>query len=97
MSLHIHHCNIVGVYCHGVWYECVKGSFGCDAFEVQIYGDIKDLDTKEGSPARDWIVMGEVHSEVPCASTAAYWIDPETDERVSVFMYDIKAFRELFD
>ena len=94
MSLHIHHDNIVGVYCHGVWYECVKGSFACDAFEIQIYGDINDVNTDKGSPSCDWIFMGEVHSEVPHASTGASWIDPKTNERVIVFIYDIKGFRE---
>ena len=94
MSLHIYHDSIVGVYCHGTWYKCVKGSFCCDAFEVQIYGDKNDADTDKGSPDWDWIFMGEVHSEVPCGSTGASWIDLKTGERVSVFMYDIKGFRE---
>tara|TARA_B100001093_G_C26820295_1_gene1011579 strand:- start:484 stop:783 length:300 start_codon:yes stop_codon:yes gene_type:complete len=97
MSLHIYHDSIVGVYCHGTWYKCVKGSFCCDAFEVQIYGDKNDADTDEGSPDWDWIFMGEVHSEVPRGSTGASWIDLKTGERVSVFMYDIKGFREIFD
>lgn len=92
MSLHIHHDSIVGVYCHGAWYKCVKGSFCCDAFKVQIHGDKNDIDTDKGSPEWVWIIMGEVHSEVPSGSTGASWIDPKTNERVSVFMYDIKVF-----
>lgn len=94
MSLHIHHSNIVGVYCHGVWYKCLKGSFGSDAFEVQIHGDKSDLMTDKGSLDYDWVFMGQLHSEVPEGFNGATWIDSETGERVSVFMHDIKAFRE---
>ncbi len=94
MSLHIHHDSIVGVYYHGDWHKCVKGSFVSDAFEVQIYGDKKDADRSSGSPDYDWIFMCELHPEVPQGYTGASWIDPETGERVSVFMYDIKGFRE---
>jgi len=93
MSLHIHHDSIVGVYCHGVWYECVKGSFTCDSFEVQVYGDKHDIDL-ESYRQNDWVFMCDIHSEVPHACTGASWIDPKTNERLAVFMYDIKGFRE---
>ena len=94
MSLHIHHNDIVGVYCHGVWYKCLKGSFCVDAFEIQIHGDKNDLMTDKGSLDFDWVFMSELHAEVPQACSGASWIDPKTDERVNVFLYDIKAFRE---
>jgi len=94
MSLHIHHSNIVGVYCHGVWYKCLKGSFCVDAFEIQIYGDKRDVTSSKGSPDCDWIFMSKLHPEVPQAFSGASWIDPKTNEFVSVFLYDIKAFKE---
>lgn len=96
MSLHIHHDTIVGVYCHGAWYKCKKGSFCSDAFEVQVEGSKYDIDC-ESFRQDDWIFMCDIHGEVPFSAIGASWVDPATQERVSVFMHDIKAFRESFN
>lgn len=75
----------------------MKGSFSVDAFEVQIYGDKGDVVGNKGSLDCDWVFMSKLHTEVPDACMGASWIDPKTSEHVSVFMYDIKAFRESLD
>lgn len=94
MSVHLYWGTVTGVYCHGVWYKCKKGSFGADAYELQIYGSDLDLDTNKGSPVHDWIFMSELHPEIPLSHTAAFWTDPVTNERITVFMHDITAFKD---
>jgi hypothetical protein len=39
--------------------------------------------------------MSEYHPDVNQACSGASWIDPKTGERVSVFMSEITAFREV--
>ena len=94
MSLHVFHEHISGVYCHDTWYKCKPGSFEVDAYEVQVSGEQKDAGTK-GFDRCDWVLMSEYHPDVNQACSGASWIDPKTGERVSVFMSEITAFREV--
>lgn len=93
MSLHIFHDRVSGVYCHGVWYKCKPGSFLVDAYEVQIDGGEKDILSGECYPA-NWVYMHHLRPEGHCSYLGASWIDPQTQERVSVYMNDISAFKE---
>ena len=94
MSLHVFHERISGVYCHDTWYKCKPGSFTVDAYEIQVSGEQKDAGTK-GFDRCDWVLMSEYHPDVNQACSGASWIDPKTGERVSVFMSEITAFKEI--
>ena len=87
MSIAIDHDSIVGVYAFGEWYEVDKGSFDVDAYEL--------LDPASSTHSKYWYALGKLfYPEEKHAMTGATWLTPGTHERVSMPLFEIKAYKE---